>query len=556
MSRSSPGRYATHEFAKNIYKVTASDKAGNILTVNQPDGNIFQVIGNHDFIELQYTLFANYGDGTHADIDESSVLLNMPASFIWLKGAEKWPVTIHFNLPAAKHWSIATQLPQADDSLSFSAPDLQYFMDSPVLLGELSWYTWKVKNRDDKTYLFRLALNTGASQSFSQTAFSSFGRKLEKLVQEAMSVFQTFPDFDYGTYTFLASINPFVKGDGMEHRNSTVLTYPVTFTGDDWLLKTFAHEFFHSWNVERIRPASLEPFNLEKSNISESLWFAEGFTQYYGELIMRRAGFSTNKNFEDNASTWINTKENTPAGKAFSPLQMSRMAVFTDAGISIDRNNYANNYANYYSIGAAIALALDLELKTKYNLSLDDLMVAAWKIFGKRERTYTVNGLKEALIQVTVDTAFSNTFFSHYVYGHKSYDYTTALKKLGYQITNSDKTPWIGNVSFSESNNGVVINSNTTIGSPLYEAGIDIDDELLSIDAIPVKSAIILPQILEAYKVGEKVTLEYRHRGLLKTTIIILGENPSLKMVSYEQSGLPVPPAILKLRNAWFGSRQ
>ena len=124
MSRSSPGRYAMHEFGKNVYNVNAVDRSGKSLVINQLEGDVFQVPGQHDYIQISYTLYGNYGDGTYNDFDDDAVVMNMPATFMWLKGADKAPIDIHFNLPPNKQWSIATQLKPGSDSLSFSAPGL------------------------------------------------------------------------------------------------------------------------------------------------------------------------------------------------------------------------------------------------------------------------------------------------------------------------------------------------------------------------------------------------------------------------------------------------
>lgn len=552
MSRSSPGRYATHEFAKNVYNVTATDKAGKSLVINQLDGDVFQVAGQHDHIQLTYTLFGNYGDGTYADIDDQAVLLNIPASFMWLKGAEELPIAIRFNLPANKHWTIATQLKPANDSLSFTAPNLQYFMDCPVLIGELLWSQWDLTNPDGKSYHFRLALHADATEEQLQT----FTSKLKRLVREVQAVFKETPAYDYGTYTFLASFNPYVKGDGMEHRNSTMITHPGLFVASDRQLSTFAHEFFHCWNVERIRPASLEPFNFEKSNMSEALWFAEGFTQYYGELLMKRAGFSDANNFAANMNLWINARSNTPAGKNYSPIEMSRKAVFTDAGISIDKNNYANNSVSYYLYGAAIALALDLELRTKTKLTLDDVMVAAWKTFGKTGQPYTLEGLQNILVQVTNDRSFASNFFSNYVYGHQPFDYNSSLQKAGYQLQKVNaNAAWLGGVDFMESMSGLMVNSNTIIGTPLYQAGVDIGDQIISINDVPVRSARSVTKVLEPYKPGDTVSLVFRHRDETKTVQIVLAENPALVVVANEQLNVTVTDEMKKVRAQWLNSK-
>src|SRR5262249_43203594 len=154
--------------------------------------------------------------------------------------------------------------------------------------------------------------------------------------------------------TFLASINPYVHGDGMEHRNSTMISIPTVFRNNDRLLGVFAHEFFHCWNVKRIRPKTLEPFNFEKSDMSYELWFAEGFTQYYGELLVERAGFLRDTDYAKTIiAGLINTKMNTPGAQGYSPIEASEEAVFTDAGVAVDKTNFPNIFSSYYPYGGS-----------------------------------------------------------------------------------------------------------------------------------------------------------------------------------------------------------
>jgi predicted metalloprotease with PDZ domain len=272
--------------------------------------------------------------------------------------------------------------------------------------------------------------------------------------------------FDYGQYTFLASINPYVKGDGMEHRNSTMIALPVAFDGSDNLLGVFSHEFFHTWNVERIRPKTLEPFNFEKSNMSFELWFAEGFTQYYGELLLARAGFNSPEEYSQTLSSLVNTKENTAGAKRISPVEASCQAVFVDAGVAIDKTNYPNTYTSYYPYGASIALALDLELRTR-GLTLDGFMQAVWQKHGKPELAYEVGDLQQVLAAYAKDKAFADGFFAKYVNGHESFNYAPLLQMAGLTLKKQfPEQAWIGDVRFKEGA-GLTILSNTIINSPL-----------------------------------------------------------------------------------------
>ncbi|HEX6427880.1 MAG TPA: M61 family peptidase, partial [Niastella sp.] len=193
MSRSSPGRYATHEFGKNVYNVEAFDSDGNSTIINRIDGDVYEVPKQNGTVFVNYTLYADYPDGTYSGIDQSSIHLNMPSSFMWIKGFDKAPITIRFNIaPFDKKWTIATQLKPTADPMEFTAPGLQYFMDCPTKIGNLTWKEWNIKNANGNNYTFRLAPEAEASDSM----ITAFAAKVKRITEEAQTVFGEVPAFD------------------------------------------------------------------------------------------------------------------------------------------------------------------------------------------------------------------------------------------------------------------------------------------------------------------------------------------------------------------------
>ena len=550
MSRSSPGRYATHEYGKNVYNVKAFDKSGREIAVQRVDGDVYKVSGVNGFVKMQYTLYANHADGTYAGLDQNSIHLNAPATFMWIRELQKAPVEVKFDVPKEGNWTIATQLKPGAQPNTFSAADLQYFMDSPIKIGKLTIKEWTLNNPDKKPAKFRLALEVSGSEALAE----EFAAKVKRITQESQMVYGEFPAFDFGQYTFLASINPYVKGDGMEHRNSTMISIPTGFTAANNLLGVFSHEFFHAWNVERIRPKTLEPFNFEKSNMSFELWFAEGFTQYYGDLILARAGFDSPEEYCQTLSFLVNTKENTAGAKRISPVEASCNAVFVDAGVSIDKTNYPNIYTSYYPYGASVALALDLQLRTR-GLTLDGYMQAVWQKHGKPEVPYQVSDLQDVLVAYSKDKAFAEGFFAKYVNGHESFDYAPLLQMAGLTLKKqfADKA-WIGDVRFKEGTELTIL-SNTIIDSPLYTSGLDIDDQILKLDGKAVSTQAELTAILNAHKPGEEIAVEYRHREETKMGMLTLKENPRWIVEMNETVNLPVTEEMKKFRKDWLGSK-
>lgn len=555
MSRSSPGRYATHEFGKNVYHVQVTDQSGKALPFFKTEGDVYRVTEHTGYARLTYTLYGNYADGTYAGIDATGFHLNMPATFMWVRGLEEAPITLHFNLPDSA-FTIATQLKPGKDATTFTAPGLQYFMDSPTKIGKLKYTGFTISNPDKNSYQFRIAFDGQDNTN----KLDSFGAKVKEIVLQAQAVFGETPAYDGHRYTFLASINPYVKGDGMEHRNSTMISIPVAFDGSNGLLGVFAHEFFHCWNVERIRPKTIEPFNFEKANVCDGLWLAEGFTQYYGELLKTRAGFTTTADYCNVIGGLINSKLNTPGAQNYSPIECSQRAVFVDAGVSIDKTNYPNMFTSYYVYGGATALALDLELRTRFHKTLDDFMRALWVKFGKTEIAYTMPGLQEVLASVTGDKAYAAQFFEKYIYGHTAINYAPLLAAANMQLVPAlPGKAWIGNVQWTPNkNNELTIGSNTIEHTPLYNAGLDADDVIVSMDGKDIHDKKDIDVLLDAHKPGDVLTVVYKHRDIAGQVTVTTAESPQYKVVLMETmtgSG-NISPTAQQFRNNWLGRKQ
>jgi predicted metalloprotease with PDZ domain len=284
MSRTSPGRYAVHDFAKNVYDVSATNGAGRRLDAVQATPYQWNVAGHDGTVKITYTVFADYADGTYAGIDSTHAHFNMPAAFIWARGFEARPVRITFHPRAG--WKVATQLLPTADPFTFTAPHLQYFMDSPTELSNYALREWKAG--PGGRYTLKLALHTLADDSI----LDRYAAMAKRVVEEEAAVWGTYPGYDHDVYTFLADYLPWVFGDGMEHRNSTIISSsrPLSAANMNALLGTLVHEHFHAWNMERLRDRAIEPFDFENADMSPNLWFGEGFTQYYTPLIPRRAG--------------------------------------------------------------------------------------------------------------------------------------------------------------------------------------------------------------------------------------------------------------------------
>ena len=550
MSRSSPGRYAIHEFAKNVYSVSAVDGAGNPLTVERTDPYGWTVAGHDGTVSVTYTLFGDRADGTYAQIDAAHAHLNMPASLLWARGFDDRPVELRFQSPDPD-WRIATQLAPTADPAVFTAPNLQYLMDSPTELSDHKVREWTVDDAGVARTI-RIALHDPGTDEQADI----FAARARLVVDQLIAVFGDVPDFDYGTYTFLADYLPQVSGDGMEHRNSTVLSGSRSLAEADYSqIGTLSHEFFHAWNVERIRPAELEPFDFTRANPTPSLWFAEGFTNYYGPLAIRRAGVSTVDAFLANVGGQFNAVLNSPARAYGSPQEMSLRAPFVDAATAIDPTN-PNVFVSYYTWGAALALSLDLSLRDRFDgVTLDDYMRWMWRHHGVNEVPYTPDDLRKGLAAVTGDQAFADAFFALAVEGSELPELQPMLAQAGILMRPRNATgAWAGPVRLQVTGQTVRLAGAAVPGTPLYAAGLESGDEIVSVGDTVIDSQAHWDDALKALTPGDTVAVRFIQRGTERTGRLTLANDPNVELVRVETTGAQPTAEQLAFRTAWLGA--
>jgi predicted metalloprotease with PDZ domain len=563
MSRSSPGRYALHQFAKNVFDVRATDGSGGHLALSRTRPEEWVVPAHGRSVTVSYRVFGDRLDGTYLSVDSTHAHVNMPASILWAVGLERRPIEMRFSPPSRTGWRVATQLFAGADDFTFTAPNLQYLMDSPSEVGTFDLRTFTVAD-GPRTPSFRVAVH----HSGDGAEIDGFVRDVEKIVRESRNIYGEFAPFDGGTYTFLADYLPYGYGDGMEHRNSTVLTSGSSIRGDRAdLLGTVSHEFFHSWNVERIRPRSLEPFDFDDANMSGELWLAEGFTSYYGDLVLRRAGLMSTRELAQEFGRVIDAVSTSAGRQVRTAEEMSRQAPFTDAATAIDRTSFENTFISYYTWGDAIALALDLSLRDRSSgsVTLDHFMRAMWDRFGKPggepgyvNRPYTIDDAKAVLASVAGSPDFAEQFFAKYIQGHEVADYATLLDRAGLVLRPlNPQRAFAGGLQLQSGGDGVRVAAAVPFGSPAFEAGLEREDRLLSIGGVGVTSDSTVRELLERRKPGDEVPIAFERRGGEQVTATLrLVADPRVVVVTAEEAGRPLTNAQRAFRRAWLGSDQ
>ena len=570
MARTSPGRYALHEFAKNVFDVAIVNGKGQRLTATRPDPHQWDVANHDGTVVMTYKVFGDRTDGTYLGVNDAHAHINIPAALMFARGWFERPARVRFVQPPGKQWKVATQLFPTSDPLVFTAPNIHYLMDSPTDFSSFTLREFVVddgRKRSGPPPTIRIALTHDGTDAEAD----AFAKDVERIVRETIPIFGELPDFETNTYTFLSTYLPWASGDGMEHRNSTSLTSSGALRNPNQrqgILATVAHEFFHAWNMERIRSAGVEPFDFEAADMSDDLWLGEGFTNYFDSLVQVRAGITTVDQFAAELANVINTVTLSPGRMFRSAVDMSRLAPFVDAAVSIDRTAWPNLFISYYTYGQAIGLGLDLSLRDRSNVKVtgDQFMNALWAQFGrpgqkeqgKVTTTYTVDGLKETLAKVSGDRTFTNDFFTKFIEGREVVDYTRLLARAGFVVRR--QTPvraFAGQVTLQPAGSAMRVAGLVPWESPLYRAGVAQEDQLVNLGGIDLKAPNAWDDALSKRKPGERVALRFvRRSGETVNTTITLEEDPRVEVVLIEKSGGVLTDEQRRFRDSWLGSLQ
>jgi predicted metalloprotease with PDZ domain len=509
-----PGSYLVREYAKNLQDFVAEDSSSKqSLTSSKVSKNHWQVkTDTSSEITVRYRIFANELTVRTNHLDATHGYFNGAALFLFIPGWEQQTVKVKI-MPPQLDWQITTTLPAVDgEENTFEAKDFDTLVDSPFEIGKHKIYDFEVLGKPHQLAIWGKG-NAKPEQIIEDT---------KKIVQTEAELFGGLP---YEKYLFLLHLSGSGYG-GLEHKDSCSLNYPrFGFRAKDQynrFMQLVAHEFFHLWNVKRIRPKALEKFDYERENYTTSLWFCEGTTSYYDILIPLRAGIYNRKTFLENLSKDITRYLNIP-GRKVQPLGESSF----DAWIKLYRRdaNSDNNQISYYLKGELVSLLLDLMIRVRHNnkRSLDDVMRKMWQRFGQDEIGFTTEQLQEAIESVAHLNL--SDFLHRYIETTEELPFDEYLEPFGLQlrsVTEGEPIPYLGINLQSE--NGKEIIKFVEVDSPAANAGIDANDELLAINGIRVTS----PQFnerLKDYQVGDNIHVTVFHQDELKTLPVTLAQS-------------------------------
>ncbi len=531
-----PGSYLIREFSKNVESFSASSD-GKSLPTPKINKNCWCIqTAGLSSIKVVYRVYCFEISVRTSFVDASHGFLSTTGIFMYPDKMLHLPSTIHIE--PYKGWTkVSTSLEAVNgDPFTLTAPNYDILFDSPIEVGNQDIFGF-----DAAGVKYEVCMVGGGNYDKERLKVD-----MAKIVEQETAVYGENPNKHY---VFIVH-NYFRGGGGLEHLSSTTLGASrdnyANENGYRNFLSLVAHEHFHLWNVKRLRPIALGPFDYDTENYTTNLWIAEGFTAYYQNIILRHANITSPEIYLDAAANEINIIENTPGAK----IQALADASF-DAWIKAYRpnENSVNTTISYYDKGAEVAMMLDLEIINSSNgkYSLDDVMSYMYDTYYKqKKRGYTDAEFKQAFEKFADKNL--DDFYNNYIYGLTPIDYNHYLGYAGYKITDemaATNDPTLG-IALGN-NNGKKIVTAVLRGSAAWIDGINVNDELTAIDGQPIADPATM---LIGKKVGDKISITVSRDGLPITLPVTLLRNNRVK---YKIEELPdATPQQLLVRKKWL----
>jgi predicted metalloprotease with PDZ domain len=509
-----PGSYLVREYARHVEKLTATDGDGAALAVEKIDKNHWRVVtAGWSDITVDYLVYAREMSVRTNWVEADFAMLNGAPTFLTLADgiARRHEVTIE---PADGWARSVTGLSQVDGTPHrYLAPDFDTLVDSPIVVGNPAVYEFDVEGVPH--YL----VNHGENGVFDGPRAA---RDLETIAREHARMWELVP---FEKYVFF---NMLVEGrGGLEHRNSTLLMASrwATRTQDTYRawLELASHEYFHTWNVKRLRPEALGPFDYDTENYTRSLWIVEGITDYYSDLAIVRAGLMNREEYLEALSNQIESLQTTP-GRLVQSVEEASF----DAWIKYYRQNEnsVNAQISYYTKGHVLGLVLDAVVRaaTSNARSLDDVMRTAYARYSG-ERGYAPDQFREIVEEIAGVSLQS--FWRDNVENPGEVDYTETLETLGLRFAparDMSKQAYFGINTRNDA--GQLIVSRVFRDGPAYHGGLNVEDEILGIDDFRVTINGLIGR-LQQYRPGDQVSVLVARRRALRRFNVTLGVAPS-----------------------------
>jgi predicted metalloprotease with PDZ domain len=505
-----PGSYLVREYARHVQDLEVKDGAGTTLTWSKTNKNTWTVDtkGSKEIV-ANYKVYANELTVRTNELNDEHAFWNNGALLLFIKDQLKAPSTV--KVVPAKNWRVATGLPAvAGAENTFRAPDYDILYDSPFEVSDFHEVKFDVHGKQH-----RFVISGEGNYDLDRLA-----KDTAKIVEEAYKIFG---EFDYDDYTFIVNLR---GGGGLEHLNSTALQANRFTFKPESKYKSFlglvAHEYFHNYNVKRIRPDALGPFDYEHENYTRSLWLAEGGTEYYSNVLLLRAGLITPAEYLAARAAGIAQLQARP-GRFETSIEDASF----DAWIKYYRpdENAINNQISYYDKGEIVTMLLDMTIRSSSDgtKSLDDVMRYLWTEFFKKGRNYTPADVQKASEMMAGRSL--EDFFAKYVRGTAEIDYQGIFTPFGLNLEETSPNAARGYIGadLTEDNGRVNVKS-VPANTPAYDQGINAGDQLVAIDGYRI-SQTFLQSYLADKKPGTKVRLTIFRFDKMSDIDFVLGAN-------------------------------
>ena len=505
-----PGSYLIREYARHVQDVEVQDPAGNKLAWQKINKNTWQIdAGQNKELIIKYRVYSNELTVRTNELNDEHGFWNNAAALFFIKGQLGVPSTVKV-LPFGK-WKVATGLPPVEGQANtFRAENYDILYDSPFEVSDFKEISFDVEGKRH-----RIVMSGEGNYDLPKLAVD-----VAKIVEEAYKIFG---EFGYSDYTFIVNLR---GGGGLEHLNSTALQANRFGFKPESRYKSFlglvAHEYFHNYNVKRIRPDALGPFDYENENYTKLLWVAEGGTEYYSGLLLLRAGLITPKEFLEGKASTIQQLQARP-GRFETSLEDASF----DAWIKYYRQdeNAVNNQISYYDKGEIVNMMLDITIRTASGgtKSLDDVMRYLYNEYFKKGKNYTPEDFQK--VCETIAGKSLDDFFARYVRGTADIDYNPILNGIGLKLVEGESgsgKAYIG-ASLAEDNGRLIIRS-IPAGTPAFEQGLNTGDQIVAVDGYRANQSF-LQSYIDERKPGDQIKLTLFRFDKLRDITFTLGSD-------------------------------
>lgn len=517
-----PGSYLVREFARHVQEFAAFDGSGRVLSWTKTDKNTWRVnTGAAREFRVTYQVYANELSVRTNELNSDHAFWNNAALLMYPEGSLSQPSIL--NIVPYRDWKIATGLPAVTGKQnSFRAENFDVLYDSPVEVSNFKQLDFQVRGVPHRIVI-------DGEGNYEPNLLRAL---VQRVVETQIAIFNDIP---YRDYTFILHLRSNTSG-GLEHANSTALGFRrFDFATDDGYRRfggLVAHEFFHVWNVKRIRPDALGPFDYTKENYTRLLWVAEGITEYFANLTMRRSGLISERGYLDQFQASIQSFEQTPGHRLMSAEESSFDAWIK--GYRPDENSI-NSAISYYDKGELLGMLLDLEIRhrTRGAKSLDDVMRSLYQDFSKKNRNYTPADFQK-VVETTAGGSFEE-FFARYVRGREELPYNQILMHAGLSLVQAgvEVEKLRGNIpeglpvsaylgaDLDDDGDRLMV-TRVRSGTAAYEQGLNANDQIVALDGARVTSITFMNRLAEK-EPGETIRLTIFRSDDLRTLEIRLG---------------------------------